>query len=102
MRNPRKIRTWTALSVLAFLLGCAPLGSADLKSILKDIFPVPATTGNESQLAGRVRGLLPPALAVEEDALGGFAVRLGQTEPRLLVLAALDGYGHFVSGITAE
>ena len=102
MRSSRTIRTWTALSALLVLLGGAPLGSAEVTSALKDLFPVPATTGSEGPLAGRVRGLLPAGLTVEEDGLGGFAVRLGRGEPRLLIIAALDGYGHFVSGITPE
>ena len=102
MRIPWSTRIGTALVILFVLLGGTPLGSAEVKSALKDLFPVPATTGNEGALAGRVRGLLPAGLATEGDGLGGFAVRLGRGEPRLLILAALDGYGHFVSGITPE
>jgi putative aminopeptidase FrvX len=84
------------------LFGWGFLESADLKSLVKDVFPIPSTTGNEDLLAGRVRTALPRSFAVEEDGLGGIAVRLGQGEPKVVVIAALDGYGFFVSGITPD
>ncbi|MGZ4886928.1 MAG: hypothetical protein ACXVJK_04200, partial [Candidatus Aminicenantales bacterium] len=84
------------------VLGCRFLESADLKSLVKDIFPIPSTTGNEDLLAGHVRTVLPRSFAIEDDGLGGLAVRLGQGEPKVLVIAALDGYGFIVSGITPD
>jgi putative aminopeptidase FrvX len=93
----------TMVSVMA--LACLAVGglrAADLKSLTKELFGVPSTTGNEDRLAGRIRGLLPRELAVEEDGLGTIAVRFrGQTGPTL-ILSALDGYGHMVSGITPD
>lgn len=92
------------LAVLAALVGLAAGGleAADVKALTKDLFSVPSTTGNEDRLAAKIRGLLPGGLAVEEDGLGSIAVRLrGQPGPTL-VLAALDGYGHMVSGITPD
>ena len=95
-RIRKKFRLFLALVVLTG----ATLEPADVKSLLKELFPIPSTTGNEDLLAVKVRGLLPPGLAVEEDGLGTIAVRLGGKEGPTLILAALDGYGHMVSGIT--
>ena len=108
MRIPLTLGKKAALAGLLVLAAGAPLGmsaarsGADVLTVLKDIFPVPATTGNEASLAERVRALLPAGLNVTEDGLGGMAVQTGQGPAGLLVLAPLDGYGHFVSGITPE
>lgn len=91
-----------ALAALLVLAVGAPLYPADVTAILKDIFPVPATTGNEGPLADRVRAHLAAGLAVEEEGLGGIAARTGRGPSGLLIFAPLDGYGHFVSGITPE
>ena len=77
-------------------------GAADLKSLTKELFAVPSTTGNEEMLAAKIRGELPKGLAVEADGLGTIAVRIGGGAGPTLVIAALDGYGHMVSGITPE
>jgi putative aminopeptidase FrvX len=94
----RKFGLFLALVVLTGAI----LEPADVKSLVKELFPIPSTTGNEDLLAGRVRGLLPPGLAVEEDGLGTVAIRLGGAPGLTLLLAALDGYGHMVSGITSD
>jgi putative aminopeptidase FrvX len=80
----------------------AAAGAADLKTVAKELFAVPSTTGNEGPLAAKIRGLLPKDLAVEADGLGTIAVRAGGPAGPTLILAALDGYGHMVSGITPE
>lgn len=98
--SKNRFKAGTMLGLL--LLAWGFLESADLKSLVKDVFPIPSTTGNEELLAGRVRAILPKGLAVEDDGLGGIAVRLGQGEPKVVVIAALDGYGFFVSGITPD
>jgi len=95
---PGKIGLFLALAVLSG----SSLEPADLKNLVKELFPVPSISGNEDLLAAKVRALLPPALAVEADGLGTIAVRLGGREGPTLLLAALDGYGHMVSGITPE
>ena len=100
--NKSKFKAGTMLGLLLLFFGWGFLESSDLKTLVKDVFPIPSTTGNEELLAGRVRAILPKGSAVEDDGLGGFAVRLGQGEPKLVVIAALDGYGFFVSGITPE
>jgi endoglucanase len=97
-----KIRSGAGTMLVLFLLGGSFLQSADLKSLVREVFPVPSTTGNEGQLAAAARAVLPKGFAVEEDGLGGFAVHLGKGEPKLVVIAALDAYGFFVSGITPE
>ena len=80
----------------------AAAGAADLKTVTKELFTVPSTTGNEDRLAAKIRGLLPKDLAVEADGLGTIAVRAGGAAGPTLILAALDGYGHMVSGITPD
>jgi endoglucanase len=89
---------------LAAALVCiaAAAGGADLKSVTKELFAVPSTTGNEEMLAAKIRALLPKGATVEEAGLGTIAVRLGGTPGPTLILGALDGYGHMVSGITPE
>jgi endoglucanase len=91
-----------SLALAALFIAAAPAGAADLKSVTKELFAVPATTGNEDMMAARIRGLLPKNLSIEEAGLGTIAVRLGGTPGPTLILAALDGYGHMVSGITPE
>lgn len=95
----RKMFLW-ALALAGLAAGT--LRAADIKSLTKEIFAVPSTTGNEDLLAGKIRGLLPPALAVEEDGLGTIAVRFRGQGASTLLLAALDGYGHMVGGITPD
>jgi len=96
----RALRTSAVALALAGLVAAA--GAADLKTLTKELFVVPSTTGNEDMLAARIRGLLPKNVAVEEAGLGTIAVRLGGSPGPTLILAALDGYGHMVSGITSE
>ncbi|MBP1659016.1 MAG: peptidase [Candidatus Aminicenantes bacterium] len=90
------------LAAAAIGIAAAAAGAADLRTLTKEIFAVPSTTGNEEMLAAKVRGLLPKGMAVEEDGLGTIAVRLKGAPGRTLLLAPLDGYGHMVSGITPE
>jgi putative aminopeptidase FrvX len=90
---------------LLLALACLVTGSvraADVKGLTKALFAVPSTTGNEDLLAGKIRGLLPRGIAVEEDGLGTIAVRFRGPAGPTLILAALDGYGHMVSGITPD
>jgi len=89
--------------LLAF--ACVAAGTswaADVKSLTRELFVAPSTTGNEDILAGKIRGLLPRGLPVEEDGLGTMAVRIAGAPGPTLLLAALDGYGHMVSGITSD
>jgi hypothetical protein len=94
----------TRILAMAAALVCVAgaAGGADLKTLTKDLFAVPSTTGNEDMLAAKIRGLLPKGLTVEDAGLGTIAVKLGGTPGPTLILAALDGYGHMVSGITPE
>lgn len=94
----KKFGLFLALATLSW----AALEAADLKTMVREVFSVPSTTGNEDLLAGRIRGLLPRGLTVEEDGLGTVAVRSGGGDVRTLLLAALDGHGHMVSGITRD
>lgn len=97
----RLFRTLGLVAAAVFIVG-ATAGAGDVKSLAKELFAVPSTTGNEQELAAKIRGLLPKTAVVEEDALGTVAVRWGDSAGPTLVLAALDGYGHMVSGITPD
>jgi len=90
---------WIAAAVSVVVAGA---GAADIKTLTKELLPVPSTTGNEEMLAAKIRGLLPKGAEVEEAGLGTIAVRLKGSAGPTLILAALDGYGHMVSGITPE
>jgi len=83
-------------------LVAAAAGAADLRTVIKELFAVPSTTGNEDMLAAKIRGLLPKGAVIEVDPLGSIAVRLAGTPGPTLVLGCLDGYGHIVSGFTPE
>lgn len=97
----RSVRT-LALIAAAVLIASAAGAATDVASLARDLFAVPSTTGNEEMLAAKVRARLPRGLAVESDGLGTIAVRLPGASGPTLVLAALDGYGHMVSGITPD
>jgi putative aminopeptidase FrvX len=90
------------LAAAALGIAAAAAGAADLKTLTKELFAVPSTTGNEARLAARVRGLLPKGLTIEEDGLGTIACRVKGAPGPTLILAPLDGFGHMVSGITAQ
>lgn len=97
-RIARALGMITAVACVA----AAAAGAADVRSVTKELFAVPSTTGNEHELAAKIRGFLPKSLGIEEDGLGTLAVRLEGPAGPVLVLAALDGYGHMVSGITPD
>ncbi len=97
-----RIRRTIGLLAATACLAAANAAAADLKSLVRDLHAVPSTTGNEEALAARIRAHLPKALTVEEDGLGTIAVRLAGASGPTLVLAALDAYGHMVSGITPD
>ncbi|HSQ79359.1 MAG TPA: hypothetical protein VLN41_02090, partial [Candidatus Bathyarchaeia archaeon] len=94
--------TKIAAAVLALGVVIGTARAADLRTLTKELFRVPSTTGNEERLAARIRGLLPRNVAVETDGPGTVAVRLRGAPGPTLILAALDAYGHVVSGITPE
>jgi putative aminopeptidase FrvX len=100
----RVTRTLVLIVLIAAAAGlvAASAGAADVKSLAKELFAVPSTTGNEDRMAAKIRGLLPKGLAVEEDGLGTIGVRLGGVEGTTLVLAGIDEYGFVVSGITPD
>ena len=97
-----RITKRTGLLLALACLTAVSLRAEDVKSLTKAVFSIPSTTGNEDLLAGKIRGLLPRGLAVEEDGLGTVAVRFRGPGAPTFLLAALDGYGHIVSGITSD
>jgi putative aminopeptidase FrvX len=97
-----RIAKRTGLLLALACLAAGSLRAKDLKSLTRELFVVPSTTGNEDLLAGKIRGILPRGLAIEEDGLGTIAVRFRGPAASTFLLAALDGYGHMVSGITSD
>jgi endoglucanase len=100
---------WAGAVVVAAAAGLAssqaspaegPVG--DGLAALEALFPVPSMSGNEERLAAKIRRLLPSRAAFDRDNLGGLYLKLGQGEPGLAVMAAMDEFGYVVSGITAE
>ncbi len=94
------------LKILALALISAalvtPSNSADVRRVLEEIWPVPSTTGSEHLLAEAILSHLPRGLDIVEGDLGGFAVKMGRGEPRLMILVALDDYGFIVGGFTPD
>jgi putative aminopeptidase FrvX len=88
---------------IAFLVGALALSAsaADVKDLLKELFPIPSTTGNEQFLAARIAGYLPKGAALSSDNLGGVYLRLGPSGGPVLA-AGLDEFGYVVSGITPD
>lgn len=84
----------------AVLALAAAAASADVRGLVKDLFPIPAATGNEMVLAAKIASLLPQTLAVETEGLGSLTAGLGSGGPA--VLAALDEFGYIVSGFTSD
>jgi putative aminopeptidase FrvX len=93
--------------VFGCLLGLIMAGpglaaEVDLRTLVRDFFAVPSVTGNEEMLAARIKNVLPPSLFVETDTLGSVYARSGAGEDGLTVVAPLDEFGWFVSGVTED
>jgi putative aminopeptidase FrvX len=87
-------------AVLIVALG-SPGAAADVKGLIREIFPVPSATGNEQFLAAKIAGFLPKTAAISGDNLGGVYMRLGNAGGPAIV-APLDEFGYVVSGFTAD
>jgi putative aminopeptidase FrvX len=72
------------------------------EAVLREIFPIPAMTGNEELLAAKIRQILAPAVSFEQDNLGGLYAKIGAGAGGLAILAPLDEFGYVVSGITDD
>jgi len=97
----RMIQSILAIMLLLFA-GAGYSAAQDIKSVVKELFPIPSSTGNEDALAVKIEQSLPKNAAKEKDPMGSLYVRLGKGEPRLAVLAALDEFGYIVSGMTQD
>jgi len=88
------------LLALCFLI---PLGAdAQTPHVDLHIFVgIPAVSGYEQELAGRIRDELKP-LSPKTDNLGNVYVTLGSGSPHRLLVAPLDEPGYIVSAITAD
>ncbi len=88
------------LLALCFLI---PLGaSAQTPQVDLQVFVgIPAVSGYEQDLAGRIRDELK-ALSPKTDNLGNVYVTLGSGSPHRLLVASLDEPGYIVSAITAD
>jgi endoglucanase len=88
--------------VLWLFIGAAFAAAQDVKSLVKELFLIPSSTGNEEALAAKIEQSLPKSPIKEKDPMGSLYAGWGKGEPRLAVLAALDEYGYIVSGITPD
>jgi putative aminopeptidase FrvX len=101
MRLPRLIIAATLL-VMLVSSAAAATPPADLKDLIKQVFPVPSATGNEELLAEKIVSLLPRSAAVERDNLGAVFARFGAGEIALAVAAPLDEFGYVISNILPD
>ena len=94
------VRRLARIAVLLVALG--PLATAaDVKGLIKEIFPIPSVTGNEQFLAVKIAGFLPKTAALSADNLGSVYLKLG-TAGGPAIVAPLDEFGYVVSGFTAD
>ncbi len=100
MRGKRLQMAWLAAFWLS--IGAALAGAQDLKNLVKELYPIPSSTGNEEALAAKIEQTLPKSAVRDKDPMGSLYARWGNGEPRLALLAALDEYGFIVSGITSD
>lgn len=98
----RRTLWFAALMAATIGLAAAAAPASDLKGLVKELLTVPSITGSEDELGARIRKSLGAVPGVEIDGLNTLSVDLGGHPATTLVLAALDGYGHMVSGITPE
>jgi putative aminopeptidase FrvX len=91
-----------AILVALVCASAAAAPPADLKDLVRQLYPVPSATGNEELLAARIAVLLPKSAAVERDNLGALFARFGAGEPALAVVAPLDEFGYVVSNIMPD
>lgn len=100
----RLFRGGIAATVIVLL--CASVGAgtpADLKDLVRQLYPIPSATGNEELFATKIAALLPKAAAVERDNLGGLFARFGAAgETALAVAAPMDEFGYVVSNILPD
>ncbi len=74
--------------------------AAEVKDLVKEVFPIPSVTGNENGLAAKIASLLPKSVTSQTDNLGSLYARVGIGGPA--ILAGLDEFGYLVSVITAD
>jgi putative aminopeptidase FrvX len=101
-RMQRKKRTAFAFLLWLIVTASAFAADLDLKTLVKEVFEIPAVTGNEEMLAAKIRQTLPKSLFIETDNLGSVYARAGKKDGGIAVLAPLDEFGWFVSGITTD
>jgi len=88
------------LLALCFLIASG--ASAQTPQVDLQVFVgIPAVSGYEQELAGRIRDELKP-LSPKTDNLGNVYVTLGSGSPHRLLVAPLDEPGYIVSAITAD
>ena len=87
---------------LWLFFGVVFAAAQDMKSLVKELFPTPSSTGNEEALTAKIEQSLPKSAVKEKDPMGSLYARWGKGEPRLAVLTALDEYGYIVSGINPD
>jgi len=94
------VRRLARIAVLIFALASLA-AAADVRALIKEIFPIPSATGNEQFLAAKIAGFLPKSAVLSADNLGGVYLKLG-TAGGPVIAAGLDEFGYVVSGFTPD
>jgi len=90
---------WSAGLLLVF--GMAAASPIDIKDLIREAISIPSALGNEEALGTKILSYLPKG-AAERDNLGSVYARFGSGGSKIALLAPLDEYGWFVSGITPD
>jgi len=90
---------WSAALLLAFCASAAT--PKDIKDLIREAVSIPSALGNEDALGTKILSNLIKASAVRDN-LGSIYARFGSGGTKIAVLAPLDEYGWFVSGVTPD
>lgn len=97
----KKLERLIWVTALLLVSSAAAANTIDLKDLIREAVSIPSALGNEEALGAKILSYLPKASA-ERDNLGSVYARFGSGESKIAVLAPLDEFGWFVSGITPD
>jgi putative aminopeptidase FrvX len=89
------------LGVVQIVMPARPQ-TQSLKELVEQLFPIPASTGNEQPMVEAILGRLPDQAVSSQDNLGSLYLHSLSESLRLTILTGMDEIGYVVSGITDE
>jgi len=95
-----KFPRWIGAIALLLSLSASAAAAVDLRDLIREAVSIPSALGNEEALGAKILSYLPKSS--EKDNLGSITARFGAGGSKLAVLAPLDEYGWFVSGIAPD